>query len=119
MEVKSDRYNEEEAAKAMLDIVFGLHWDYSRLPSNQKECIGRELCLRSISTHLSRHNRLFYLMESFALLYMQLEDHSDSFSNFVQKKVQEKATRQIRPQDCFALFRNCAVQPEYKYVQAS
>ena len=39
---------ETEAAKAMLEVLSLQHWNYMLLPANQKECIGRELCLRSL-----------------------------------------------------------------------
>ena len=37
-------------------------------------------------------HRVFYLMESFALLYLQLEDHSETFAQFMQTMTQRKQT---------------------------
>ena len=43
-----------EAAEAIMNILRGLHtnqkWEYLTSP-NKRECLGRELCLRSLKFH--------------------------------------------------------------------
>ena len=43
-----------EAAEAIMNILRGLHtnqkWEYLTSP-NKRECLGRELCLRSLKSH--------------------------------------------------------------------
>ena len=57
-------------------------------------------------------HRVFYLMESFALLYLQLEDHSETFAQFMQTMTQQKQTP-AKEQDCFELFPNCGTEELY------
>ena len=57
-------------------------------------------------------HRVFYLMESFALLYLQLEDHSETFAQFMQTMTQRKQTP-AKEQDCFELFPNCGTEELY------
>ena len=56
--------------------------------------------------------RVFYLMESFALLYLQLEDHSENFAQFMQTMTQRHQTP-AKDQDCFELFPNCGAEELY------
>ena len=57
-------------------------------------------------------HRVFYLMESFALLYLQLEDHSETFAQFMQTMTQRKQTP-AKEQDCYELFPNCGAEELY------
>ena len=61
-------------------------------------------------------HRVFYLMESFALLYLQLEDHSETFAQFMQTMTQRKQTP-AKEQDCFELFPNCGTEELYVLIE--
>lgn len=107
--------SEAEAAKAMLEIVLGSKSSLT-LPASQQECLGRELCLRSLATddsQLTSVQRLFYLMESFGLLFLQLEDHSASFSGFMETMTRQKNA--IREVDCYLLFQTCGTKNLYNH----
>ena len=56
--------------------------------------------------------RVFFLMESFALLYLQLEDHSENFAQFMQTMTQKHQTP-AKDQDCFEIFPNCGTEELY------
>ena len=50
-----------EAAEAIMNILRGLHtnqkWEYLTSP-NKRECLGRELCLRSLKSHQNDEGNL-------------------------------------------------------------
>ena len=58
-------------------------------------------------------HRVFYLMESFALLYLQLEDHSETFAQFMQTMIERHHTPVKDEGLCFELFPNCGTEELY------
>ena len=110
-----------EAAEVMFDILSALEanqkWN-DLLQPNQRECIGRELCLTSLAKNLSSTpvQKLFYLMESFALLYLQLEDHSQPFAYFIEAMIDRQPPQ--TDEDCYHLFRFCGTPEMYAYRPA-
>jgi hypothetical protein len=90
--------------------------------SNNRECLGRELCLRSLRSnsedkHLTPVQTVLYMMESFALAYLQLDDHSRSFSDFIEAMTVNGGPSD--PSDCFRLFSYCGVEELYQYKSLS
>ena len=109
-----------EAAEAIMNILRGLHtnqkWDYLTSP-NKRECLGRELCLRALKSHkndasLTSVQTIGYMLESFALLYHEIDDHSISFSEFIEVMTEKGGPQTI--EDCFSLFENCGEDEVYQ-----
>ena len=102
-----------------MNILSGLHnnqkWDYLTSP-NKRECLGRELCLRSLKSHpndqsLNSVQTVGYMLESFALLYHEIDDHSMSFAQFIQIMTEKGGPQTVH--DCFELFENCGNEEMY------
>ena len=50
------------------------------------------------------------MLESFALLYHEIEDHSLSFSQFIEIMTEKGGPQNV--EDCFELFENCDVEDD-------
>ena len=85
--------------------------------SAHRQCLARELCLRSQSpagiygkrVSVSGVKKAVYLLQSLALLYMGLDDRSQAFGDFLDQRVNNKEAEI----DCFEMFPNCGINKEY------
>ena len=82
----------------------------------QRDCLGRRLCQMSqkskdqISTSsISILESVMLKLTTFALLYVELEDHTQTFIKFVEALGDEK----VNEIDCENLFWKCASDDEY------
>ena len=82
----------------------------------QRDCLGRRLCQMSQKSKEKMSNSSISILEStmlklttFALLYIELEDHTQTFIKFIEA-MGDKNVNQI---DCENLFWKCATDDNY------
>ena len=63
-------------------------------------------------TGLTSVQTVGYMLESFALLYHEIDDHSLSFAQFIEMMTERGGPQTI--EDCFALFENCGNEEIYQ-----
>ncbi len=123
-----------EAAEAVLNILRGMLREHETKAKSSsigsptldtpgsRECLARELCLRSLWSHkedkvLTPVQTALYQLQSFALLYVQLDDHSLNFGNFLDKVTDAEGNFKTA-RDCFAMFPYCGIDV-YSYQDVS
>ena len=91
---------------------------------NRRQCFGRELCLRMLEDHQSKSSKgevplgnnysdddanifsnAVHKFETLFLQYMQLDDHSLEFLEFLQKVQHDEVSDD--PLNCFDYFPDC------------
>ena len=82
----------------------------------QRDCLGRRLCQMSqkskekvLTSSVSILESVMLKLTTFALLYVELEDHTQTFIKFIEAMGDEK----INEIDCENLFWKCASDDEY------
>ena len=68
--------------------------------------------LITLFTGLTSVQTVGYMLESFALLYHEIDDHSLSFAQFIEMMTERGGPQSI--EDCFALFENCGNEEIYQ-----
>ena len=82
----------------------------------QRDCLGRRLCQMSqkskenvLTSSISILESAMLKLTTFALLYVELEDHTQTFIKFIEAIGDEK----VNQIDCENLFWKCATDDNY------
>ena len=82
----------------------------------QRDCLGRRLCQMSqkskenvLTSSISILESAMLKLTTFALLYVELEDHTQTFIKFIEAIGDEK----VNQMDCENLFWKCATDDNY------
>ena len=79
----------------------------------QRDCLGRRICQLAQNQHQhwtkSTLESVLLKLTSFALLYVELEDHSQAFINFMEALDSDE----VKQLDCEDLFWKCTTEDEY------
>ena len=81
--------------------------------TNNRQCIAREICMRSIKGSFRGENKLGFkeLLFQFQLLFLGLDDRSLNFQRFIERAPR----RDLTSRDCIILFPDCGLASDYEF----